>query len=82
LRRTRAKALSRITERVLRAGPSLDDPMTPRLLLTIEKLCDGNKVIGSIGCNLPNRRRANSTQCSSPCDRLLVELTRSAEVGQ
>jgi hypothetical protein len=43
--------LERITERVNRHG-DLDDPTTPRPLLTLEEFFDGNDVLGSIGCNL------------------------------
>jgi hypothetical protein len=43
--------LDRITQRVNRHGP-VDDPVTPRPLLTISEFFDGNDVVGSIGCNL------------------------------
>ena len=43
--------LERITERVMRNG-DVDDPETPRPLLTLAEFFDGNDVIGSIGCNL------------------------------
>ena len=47
-------ALARITERVSRRG-DLDDPSTPRPMLTLAEFFDGNDVDGSIGCNLPAR---------------------------
>ena len=43
--------LERITERVSRAG-DVNDPETPRPLLTLEEFFDGNEVAGSIACNL------------------------------
>lgn len=43
--------LDRITERVNQNG-DLDDPSTPRPLLTLDEFFDGNDVVGSIGCNL------------------------------
>ena len=43
--------LERITERVNRNGP-VDDPSTPRPLLTLDEFFTGNDVVGSIGCNL------------------------------
>jgi hypothetical protein len=44
-------ALARIAARVSRAG-DVNDPATPRPLLTLAEFFDGNDVIGSIGCNL------------------------------
>jgi hypothetical protein len=43
--------LERITARVCHNGDD-DDPATPRPLLTLAEFFDGNKTIGSIGCNL------------------------------
>jgi hypothetical protein len=43
--------LERITERVNRSG-DVNDPATPRPLLTLAEFFDGNHVTGSIGCNL------------------------------
>jgi hypothetical protein len=43
--------LERITNRVNRLG-DVNDPATPRPLLTLEEFFEGNDVIGSIGCNL------------------------------
>lgn len=43
--------LARITARVRRLGDP-DDPKTPRPLLTLEEFFEGNRVVGSIGCNL------------------------------
>lgn len=43
--------LERITERIGRYG-DVNDPTTPRPLLTLAEFFDGNEVIGSIGCNL------------------------------
>jgi hypothetical protein len=47
------EALARITERVNRNG-DVNDPATPRPLLTLAEFFDGNRVFGSIGCNLPS----------------------------
>src|SRR5262249_53005655 len=44
-------AIDRITERVSRNG-DVDDPATPRPLLTLEEFFEGNAVPGSICCNL------------------------------
>jgi hypothetical protein len=43
--------LERILKRVSCLG-DLDDPATPRPLLTLEEFFEGNDVLGSIGCNL------------------------------
>ena len=43
--------LDRITERVNRRG-DVNDPATPRPLLTLAEFFEGNDVIGSIGCNI------------------------------
>lgn len=43
--------LERITERVSRHG-DVNDPTTPRPLLTLAEFFEGNNVVGSIGCNL------------------------------
>jgi hypothetical protein len=42
--------IERITERVNRNG-DVDDPDTPRPLLTLEEFFEGNEVVGSICCN-------------------------------
>jgi hypothetical protein len=44
-------ALERITERVTKLGHP-GDPNTPRPLVTIEEFFEGNREVGSIGCNL------------------------------
>lgn len=44
-------ALERVTERINRLG-DVNDPDTPRPLLTLAEFFDGNDVVGSIGCNL------------------------------
>jgi hypothetical protein len=43
--------LDRITERVTRHG-DVNDPTTPRPLLTLAEFFEGNETVGSIGCNL------------------------------
>ena len=43
--------LQRITERVNRNG-DVNDPATPRPLLTLAEFFEGNNVEGTIGCNL------------------------------
>lgn len=43
--------LERITERISRRG-DVNDPATPRPLLTLEEFFEGNDVSGSICCNL------------------------------
>ena len=43
--------LERITARVNCHG-DLDDPATPRPLLTLAEFFEGNQITGSIGCNL------------------------------
>src|SRR5262250_3047226 len=43
--------LERITERVTRHG-DVNEPATPRPLLTLAEFFEGNEAIGSIGCNL------------------------------
>jgi len=43
--------LERITERVSRHG-DVNDPLTPRPLLTLTEFFEGNDAVGSIGCNL------------------------------
>ena len=43
--------LERITQRVNRNG-DVNDPKTPRPLLTLAEFFEGNHVVGSIGCNL------------------------------
>lgn len=43
--------LERITERVNQHG-NVNDPETPRPLLTLEEFFEGNETLGSIGCNL------------------------------
>jgi hypothetical protein len=43
--------LERITERVTQHG-DVNEPTTPRPLLTLAEFFEGNEVIGSIGCNL------------------------------
>ena len=43
--------LERISERVNHLG-DVNDPATPRPLLTLAEFFDGNDVVGSIGCNL------------------------------
>ena len=43
--------LERITERVSRHG-NVNDPATPRPMLTLAEFFEGNETIGSIGCNL------------------------------
>src|SRR4051812_2163266 len=43
--------LDRITERVNRLG-DVNDARTPRPLLTLAELFEGNAELGSIGCNL------------------------------
>lgn len=48
---TRMTPLQRITERIRRQG-DVDDPATPRPLLTLAEFFGGNDVDGSIGCNL------------------------------
>jgi hypothetical protein len=45
--------LERITERVNRLG-NINDPETPRPLLSVEEFFDGNTHPGTIGCNLEN----------------------------
>ena len=43
--------VQRITERLDRVG-DVNDPATPRPLLTLAEFFEGNDVVGSIGCNL------------------------------
>jgi hypothetical protein len=43
--------LERISQRVNRHG-DVNDPDTPRPLLTLAEFFGGNEVVGSIGCNL------------------------------
>ncbi len=43
--------LERISQRVNRQG-DVNDPETPRPLLTLAVFFEGNAVVGSIGCNL------------------------------
>ena len=43
--------LERIIERVKRQG-DVNDPATPRPLLTLGEFFEGNDCVGSIGCNL------------------------------
>jgi hypothetical protein len=45
--------LQRITERLNRVG-DVNDPATPRPLLTLAEFFEGNDKVGSIGCNLPS----------------------------
>lgn len=47
----RMTPLQRITERISRQG-HVNDPNTPRPLLTLSEFFDGNELAGSIGCNL------------------------------
>jgi hypothetical protein len=43
--------LERIAQRVNRHG-DINDPATPRPLLTLQEFFEGNEITGSIGCNL------------------------------
>jgi hypothetical protein len=48
---TNMTPLERITKRVNRNG-DVNDPATPRPLLTLAEFFENNDVVGSIGCNL------------------------------
>jgi hypothetical protein len=47
----RSQPLERIARRVTLRG-DVNDPATPRPLLTLAEFFEGNDVVGSIGCNL------------------------------
>lgn len=67
--------IERIMERISREG-DVNNPATPRPLLTIDEFFEGNNVVGSIGCNL--------TPTPTPAEfyEVLREIAARPEVGE